>query len=117
MEEEWYIDATNASKARFKHIETNHEREYDSCYNNLYKIKNLFENGVTLKDLQNSPSFFRSEKQKLFRIGESGIKSAKAVRLYVYPCEKTKTIYVLGIGTKETQQKDIAAARKLIKRL
>jgi len=35
----------------------------------------------------------------------------------VYPETKTKIIYILGIGTKETQQEDIAAAKDVIKNI
>jgi len=117
MQEEWGINLDYASKSRFKRIHRSHEREFISCFNNLNKIKDLLKKGAKLSELNYHPAFFRSEGKGLFRVGESGVKSAKALRLYVYPETKTKIIYILGIGTKETQQEDIAAAKDVIKNI
>ena len=117
MQEEWELNPDHASKSRFKRIKKNHKKEFISCFNNLNKIKDLLEKGAKLSELHYHPAFFRSEGKGLFRVGESGVRSAKALRLYVYPDGKTRTIYILGIGTKETQQADIAAAKTIIKRL
>ncbi len=115
MQKEWELNLDYASKSRFKRIKKNHKKEFISCFNNLNKIKDLLEEGAKLSELHCRPAFFRSERGGLFRIGESGVRSAKALRLYVYPDGKTKTIYILGIGTKETQQADITAAKTVIK--
>lgn len=41
----------------------------------------------------------------------------KGAKLSELNSTRTKIIYILGIGTKETQQEDIAAAKELIKNL
>jgi hypothetical protein len=42
------------------------------------------------------------------------VPSAKESRLYVFPDQETRTMYVLGIGTKETQQDDINEAKEMV---
>ena len=58
-------------------------------------------------------AFFRSEGEGVFRIGQTGVRSAKESRLYVYPDEQSQTMYVLTIGIKEQQAKDIAEAKAI----
>jgi hypothetical protein len=70
-----------------------------------------------LQTVINQCSFFRSEGNGLFRIGQSGVKAAKETRLYVYPDEEEKTIHILAIGTKEMQQNDIISAKSAIKEI
>jgi len=77
MHEEWGINIDCASKSRFKRIQRSHKKEFVSCFNNLYKIKVLLEKGAKLSELNYHPAFFRSEGKGLFRVGESGVKSAK----------------------------------------
>ena len=72
---------------------------------------------LQLSVLAQNLSFFRSEREGLFRIGQSGVKSAKESRLYIFPHEVNKTIFILDIGTKETQRTDISSARKTIKQI
>ncbi len=113
MQEDWVINIEHASKSRFKQIRKNHDREYVACFNNLNKIKGLLKQGSKLLELNYNPAFFRSEGKGLFRIGDTGMKAAKALRLYVYPETETKILYILGSGTKETQRDDIALMQKI----
>ncbi|WP_139457698.1 hypothetical protein [Chlorobaculum thiosulfatiphilum] len=62
-------------------------------------------------------SFFRSEREGLYRIGQTKVPGAKESRLYLYPDEAGMMIYLLNIGTKESQRDDIASARKTIREI
>uniref|UniRef100_Q3AR55 Addiction module toxin RelE n=1 Tax=Chlorobium chlorochromatii (strain CaD3) TaxID=340177 RepID=Q3AR55_CHLCH len=115
--EAWQIDVALANQAAFRHFKKRHEREYISCFNNLNKIKRLLEEGKKLSELHYHPSFFRHETDGIFRIGQSGVSGAKESRLYIYPDNQHRIIYILEIGTKETQQADIAAAQKAIQQI
>jgi putative component of toxin-antitoxin plasmid stabilization module len=55
--------------------------------------------------------FFRSEGEGVFRIGQTGVESAKESRLYIYPDQKNQIMYILGIGTKDHQSEDINGAK------
>jgi len=112
--EEWLINATTANQSSFRHFRKKHEREYISCFNNLSKIKSLLEEGKKLSEMHYHPSFFRHETDGIFRIGQSGVSSAKESRLYIYPDSAARIIFIVGIGTKETQRSDLAAAKKAV---
>jgi hypothetical protein len=118
MQDEWKsAPAPNDLPSKFKRFSSNHEKEYVSCFTNLNRIIRLLNAGFKLQTVINQCSFFRSEGNGLFRIGQSGVKAAKETRLYVYPDEEEKTIHILSIGTKETQQNDIISAKSAIKEI
>ncbi|MCX6179157.1 MAG: hypothetical protein NT163_07330 [Chlorobiales bacterium] len=117
MQDEWKLDISLASNSAFSKLQKNYSREYASCFNNLDKIKGLLEDGHQPIKLDHNPGFFRSEGKGVYRIGQTGVVSAKETRLYVFPDEGEKVIYVLGIGTKESQKSDINDAHKSVKAL
>jgi len=112
---EWQIDVSYASRASFRKFNRNHPLEYSSCFANLDKVLVLLNTGHSIGSFQ--LGFLRPEGGGVSRIGQTGVPAAKESRLYVYFTQRGRTVYILGIGTKETQQTDIAAAKKLIKRI
>lgn len=117
MDNKWNINTQYATNTRFKRFRKNHEKEYVSCFSNLEKIIGLLNSGKSVALLANNPSFFRSEGGGLFRIGQTCVIGAKESRLYVYPDETTKAMFILDIGTKENQQQDIITAKTTIRQL
>jgi hypothetical protein len=111
----WQIDVSYASQAKFKKFNRNHALEYSSCFANLHKVLSLLNSGHELGSIQ--LGFLRAEGGGLLRIGQTGVPAAKESRLYVYFIRKGRTVYILGIGTKEMQQADIAAARRQISKI
>ena len=59
--------------------------------------------------------FFRSEGKGLYRIGQR--KGDHETRLYVYPDQENEIIYILSIGDKNTQQRDINECKKKIRKI
>lgn len=117
MQKQWEISNDFATENRFKKFAENHPREFDSCGTNLQRLSSHLNSGIQLSVLAQNLSFFRSEGDGLFRIGQTGIRSAKESRLYICPHEPSKTIFILEIGTKETQRADIASSKKTIKQI
>ncbi len=115
MQDEWELDISLASKSAFSKFQKNHGREYVSCFNNLNKIIGLLKDGQSPIKLNHNPGFFVSEGKGVYRIGQTGVVGAKETRLYVYPSEQDKVIYILSIGTKESQRVDINEAHKVVK--
>ena len=111
----WYIEHGEAIRSGFRKVGKNHPEEYDSCFANLTKILAILRNGKKVGEFK--VGFFRTEGNGLYRIGQSGVKDSKEVRLYVYPDEESEIIYVLAMGTKETQKNDIKEVKKKIKKL
>jgi putative component of toxin-antitoxin plasmid stabilization module len=111
MNSEWSIENRFASAGKFKKFDVKYPREYASLFRNLEKVKRILQQGNKLGSFQ--IGFFRSEGEGVFRIGQTGVPSAKESRLYVYPDEQNQTMYVLTIGTKDEQPEDINEAKKL----
>jgi hypothetical protein len=111
----WQIEDAEAIRSGFKRVSKGYPREYDACFANLYKILAILSNGNKVGGFK--VGFFRSEGGGLYRIGQSGVKNSKEVRLYVYPEIEEEKMYVLAMGTKETQQSDIQAAKQIIQKL
>jgi hypothetical protein len=111
----WEIDVAWASSTRFKKLSKRHPAEHDSCWANLNKIKKLLEGGARIGSFK--VGFFRSEGGCVYRIGQSGLRDAKETRMYIYPDEEAKILYVLGMGVKETQSVDIREAKGLAREI
>lgn len=112
----WYTEDGEATRSGFKKVSKNHPEEYAACFANLNKILAILRSGNKIGGGL-KVGFFRSEGDGLFRIGQSGVKDSKEVRLYVYPNQESEIIYILAMGTKETQHTDIKESKKKIKKL
>ena len=82
---------------------------------NLEKVVDELESGTPIPRIPFS--FFRSEGDGVFRIGQAGVSSAREMRLYVTFVFIARVTYILAIGTKNTQPRDIADARRIAKTL
>ncbi len=115
MAEKWHIKRDRAKRSSFKRINERHHKEYVACFGNLNKILEILNSGSKVGGFK--VGFFRSEGDGLYRIGQTGVKDPKEVRLYVYPDSEQRHMYILDIGIKETQKRDIQDAKKVIKQL
>lgn len=111
----WQTDIRYASRNKFKKYAGKHAREYDSLFANLERIVDILNGGNKLGSFQ--VGFFRTEKDGVYRIGQTGVPGAKESRLYVYPDVQTRLIYIVGIGDKDTQQNDINEAKATVDRI
>ncbi|AKJ65242.1 hypothetical protein L21SP4_02008 [Kiritimatiella glycovorans] len=89
--------------------------EYAACFTNLDVLLQVLGTGRRIGAFE--LGFFRSEGDGLYRIGQTGVRASKESRLYIYPDEENRIVYILRIGTKETQQNDINEAKKTIGRI
>jgi len=115
METEWQIDNAYASPGKFKKFSGKHSAEFDSLFANLDKIMRLMRAGNKIGGF--SVGFFKSEGEGVYRIGQTGVPNAKESRLYVYPDEQNKLIYVLTVGDKDSQQNDINESKELVRKI
>jgi len=98
----WYIEDGEAIRSGFKKVSKNHPEEYDACFRNLNKILAVLRSGNKIGKFK--IGFFRSEGDGLYRVGQTGVKDSKEVRLYVYPDEESEIIYVLPWGPKNPKK-------------
>jgi putative component of toxin-antitoxin plasmid stabilization module len=110
----WEVSRNLVSGNAFKHFRKRRGREFASCFANLEKVRVFLSEGIPM--VQVGVGFLRSEGDGLWRVGQSQVPYAKESRLYFYPEEETRTLHVLGVGTKETQAKDIREAKEIIQK-
>ena len=115
MEQEWQIENTYASPGKFKRFSGKHPCEFDSLFANLEKIMRLLRSGNKIGGFR--VGFFRSEGEGVYRIGQTGVVSAKESRLYVYPDEQNYVMHVLTVGDKDSQQSDINDSKQLVNQI
>jgi hypothetical protein len=112
---EWQVETSYASAGKFNRFAKKHAAEYDSLFANLEKIMRLLRAGSKFGSF--SVGFFRSEGDGVYRIGQTGVRSAKESRLYVYPDAPKNIMYVLAVGDKDSQQDDINEAKRTVKQI
>jgi hypothetical protein len=110
-QQEWQIDDAYASLGKFSKFAKKHPREYESLFANLDKVFKVLSSGHKLNTFKFG--FFRSEGEGVYRIGQTAVRSSQESRLYIFPDETSKTIYMLGIGGKNGQSEDIQQAKEL----
>ena len=112
----WKINWTLITKTQAKKVRKNHQAEFESCTANIGTIQKYLNMGLKLGSNLKF-GFFRSEGGGVYRIGQSNVPSPKETRIYLYFDEDSKIIYVVGMGFKDGQSKDINEAKKLLKKI
>ena len=111
MGSEWTINSDYAEASRFKSYHKKHPRESAACFENLNSV------GLALEEFGRPGAFqlgfFRHEGGNVWRIGQTNVRHARETRLYVYLLVDGKTVYVLTIGDKSQQKRDIQRCRVL----
>ena len=111
----WAVLDDLAERSRFKEYNRKHSREYAACFSNLSQLVSLLENFGGTKAFQ--VGFVRSEREGVFRIGQTGVKHARETRLYVHIDETTRIVRVLTIGDKDSQGEDIRRCHQAVRKL
>lgn len=112
---DWKLNTEHAVKACFESFAADHTREYASLFANLEKIMGLLKSGNKVGGFH--VNFFRSEGGGVYRIGQTGVPSAKESRLYLYPDNDSRIMYIISIGTKDGQQDDINKAKETVEQI
>ena len=110
METNWTTDTSLLlNRHAAKTLARDCPAEWQSCMRNLGRVVDELKSGKSVSTFRFG--FFRSEGRGVYRIGQTGVPSARELRLYVFPDTFTKTLYLLAFGTKRTQSSDIAACQ------
>ena len=116
MPSEWKIETARiVNRHQFKTLSRRYRAEFASCFQNLGRVIDLLKTATPLSEI--AFPFFRPEGDGVFRIGQTGVRSAREMRLYVTFVFIHETAYLLTLGTKETQSRDIADARRAARKL
>ncbi len=107
MPANWTIDYSRmVNRHQAKKLLHRYPAEVASCVSNLENVLVALAHGTPVNAV--SFPFFRPEGGGVFRIGQTGVPSAREMRLYVTFAFIRDVAYVLSIGTKNTQPRDIA---------
>lgn len=109
----WEIKGEHADKNRLKRYTRKHFRESASCYENLTKLCEVLNSGFTIQQAETGLGFLSSEGGDIYRIAQRGVAHAKETRLYVLVVVLGNSLYVLTIGDKDTQQRDLQHCREI----
>lgn len=110
----WQRQYTELFERRIKQYYKNHPEEVECCLANLADYIDCLNTGLTVYQLRNR-GYVHSEVSGTWAIDESNRK-LKTTRIYFYPDETTKTIYLITIGDKQSQRKtDIPECKRFMK--
>ncbi len=118
----WGIEKGSGFESRFRKYSRKHEDEASAALNNLETYLAVLKETNNVQ-LANSQPFVHSEPDGIVAIDQRGAKTArrsgklKATRLYVYSVVVNQTVYLLGIGDKDSQKQDLETFRKSAKRI
>ena len=110
----WKINWTLITKSQKKRVKKQHTAEFESCAAQIATAQKYLNMGLKIGGKLKFGTL-RPESGGVYRVGQSGIPSPKETRIYLYFDEDSKIIYVVGMGFKEGQSKDINEAKKLVK--
>ena len=109
----WTVKFEGACQKELAKYNKRYRREVASVMSNLQYLHEHLLLGNHLGSC--NFGFWGSERDRLYRIGQTGVRDAKETRLYVFPDEATSIIHVLCIGDKNTQPRDIKRAKEMIR--
>jgi hypothetical protein len=105
----WSIETTAQAQAAGARYSRKHAAETAACYANLDRVLALLNGGQRLGGFR--LGFLRYEGKGVYRIGQTGVEKAHETRLYVGFDENIQVAYVLGLGDKQSQPRDISSAQ------
>jgi hypothetical protein len=110
---EWTIMDTDLFGRQFKHFEKKKPEQLKAVLRNLARYKEMLDSQPIAQLIQ--ANFIHNEKHGLFALTQQGYKPKQPVtRLYVYPDQKSRALYLITIGDKQTQSGDIKDAYRFI---
>lgn len=104
------INDDNITQSKIKKFWKNYGKDTISAFANLSRFLELLNSNIKLQKLIHDLSYLRHEQGHVYRIGNKKNNNSHEIRIYICIEEKQKVIYLLEIGDKNQQQKDIKNA-------
>lgn len=108
----WTINVSLADTRLTAKFARLHRHEFDSCFVNLQKVLTMLNEGIPFASM--TAGFLHAEGYRLSAVSQTPHKGRHETRLYFTVAEDTHTIFVLGIGSKAEQKKDLKKCRDMI---
>lgn len=113
---EWIIEESSYFASRYKRFRKKHPNETAAMMNNLDTYIRALNKGVKPALLQ--AGFIHREPLGVIALDQRGASgSPKQTRLYIYTYEVRNTVYLITIGDKISQKRDIDDCRNFVKAL
>lgn len=118
----WELEPYIGFENQYKKFSKKHEDEASAALNNLQTYISVLERTNSVQVANHQP-FVRREPDGMVAIDERGAEidrkhgKLKATRLYVYAYVENETVYLLGIGDKDSQRQDIATCREKVRQI
>ena len=115
----WEVEKAAGFDNQYKKFVKRHENEASAAMSNLETYLAVLQETNNAQAANQQP-FVHSEPEGMVAIDQRGAKrntnkktgKLKATRLYVYAAVINQTVYLLGIGDKDSQKQDIETCRK-----
>lgn len=110
---EWVLEESTIFPRRFKRYQKNHPDETAAVLNNLDTYVRTLQAGVHPSRIK--IGFIHREPQGVIAIDQKGMKgSPRQTRLYLVPEGEEHVVYLITIGDKNTQSRDLTDCRHFI---
>lgn len=104
----------DAYRASLKRLGQKHPPEFAEVFKHLKELCQYLNSGMPIRDALSLKWVHHKYRLGMKSLAGGGRKGQAALRLYVYPDAKHKTIVVLGIGDKSTQGKDVEKSEMVL---
>lgn len=111
----WTRFPTASFERKLKRYVKDRPNEMVFVLRNLNTYETALREGVNPIQILAGYRFVHNERTGIYAVDQKGAaKNATQIRLYVYPHMPTKTLYLLTVGDKSSQQRDIGDCRQMI---
>ncbi len=118
----WEIETYTGFENQYKKFVKKHENEASAALSNLQTYFEVLKETNNVQTANQQP-FVHPEPEGMVAIDQRGARiekrsgKLKATRLYVYAAVINQTVYLLGIGDKDSQKQDIETCRGKVKQI
>lgn len=111
----WRIQSSVDFQKRLKKYRKSHPNESANCLRNLNAYLTALQEGLVPQQIQRG--YVHSEPNGIKALDQAGPSKTRkyAMRLYVYPDESRKILYVLTLGNKASQPDDLRHCQEFVK--
>jgi len=112
----WQLEPLPEFSRTLKQVSKKNKTETTQLLENLNAIHEALNIGVKPGCLHGG--HIHREPHGIIAVDQKGAKgSNRELRLYTYPCDKTSTLYMLKIGDKGSQKRDIKWCKEIVEKL
>lgn len=113
---DWVISSKHLTASRLKKFYRNHPDETESMLTNLDQQLLVLNNNRARSFPNMETTHCHREGRGLYAMSQSGGKGTKESRLYFYPDNQAGILWILDVGTKESQTKDVTRLQDYIRK-